>query len=112
MIQSSDVNEITIDVDDVIIKITKKNYKPQSESQKEHLIIRSPLVGVVSLNNSKGIPYIQNKQTINRNDVVCIIESLKIQHDFLSEHEGIIEEIYIQDKEFVEYNQPIAKIII
>ncbi len=110
MFESGDVNEVTIDVDDVIINITRKGFTSQSKKYNSEWIIHSPFVGVVHLNNTDEVPYVEQNQMINKNDSICIIESLKIQHDILSEYTGYIEEIYVKDKDFVEYNQPMFKI--
>lgn len=110
MFESADVNEVTIDVDDVIINITRKGYISQIENNGTEWIITSPFVGVVYLKNADGVSYVEKNQAIHEKEAVCYIETLKVHHEILCEYTGIIDEIYVKDKEFVEYNQPLIKI--
>lgn len=110
MFESGDVNEVTIDVDNVIINITRKGYTSQVDNNTSEWIIHSPFVGVVCLKNADGLSYVDKNQTIHKNEPLCYIESLKIHHEILCDYSGLIDEIYVKDKEFVEYNQPMFKI--
>src|SRR5690554_2222971 len=110
IMEDGDVNEVTIDVDDAIISVRKKGYQSSNQASDNEFILLAPMVGIVSLTDQNHNPLIQCKNPIKKNDVLLILESLKIQHSLLSEHDGIIEEIYIQDKQLVEYNQPLLKI--
>ncbi len=110
MFESGDVNEVTIDVDNVIINITRKGYTSQIENNTSEWIIHSPFVGVVCLKNADGVSCVEKNQKIHVNDTLCYIESLKIHHEILCDYSGLIDEIYVKDKEFVEYNQAMFKI--
>lgn len=110
LFDNDDVNEVVVDANDVIIKITKKDGATNVKSSLHHFIVHSPMVGVVYLKDSHGKALIRKNEKVAQDAVICIIESLKIQHDVFCEHDGIVEEIYVKDHELVEYHQPLIKI--
>lgn len=110
MFEDNDVNEVTIDVKDVIVTVTRKSFFNAENNVQEDVIIRSPMVGVISLLNNEKKPLISKSNSVKKDDVLCIIESLKIQHEIQSKCNGVVKEIYVNDKELVEYNQPLFRI--
>lgn len=89
--------------DDMIVK---------EEIIKEGNIIKSPMVGTCYLKSEpKAKKYVELGDKINKGDVICIIESMKLMNEIESEFDGKIVEIYIEDGEIVEYGKPLFKII-
>lgn len=82
---------------------------PTSESGEdsgEYLPIRSPMVGTFyrSPTPDKG-PYIKVGDVIEKGDVVCIVEAMKLFNEIESEHGGRIVKVMVEDAQPVEYDQ-------
>lgn len=96
-------------------KIDNKNLKAlgkeitYKESEKEKIdenlkVIKSPMVGTFYLKPSPtSEPFCKIGKKVNKGDVVCIIEAMKLMNEIESEFDGEIAEIYIKDGEVVEY---------
>ena len=44
---------------------------------------------------------------VNKGDVLCIIEAMKLMNEIESEFTGKVKEIYVKDGEPVEYGKPL-----
>ena len=76
--------------------------KPQSNVE----IIRSPIVGVFYTTSAPGQPpYVKVGQKINKGQVVCIIEAMKVMNQISSNYSGTLSEILVNDGDPVQYNQ-------
>lgn len=63
----------------------------------EEIIVKSPITGVVlEISISVG-------EAISPGDLLVVIESMKMENEILSEHQGTIKEINVQE------NQPISE---
>ena len=73
--------------------------------------VQSPMVGTFYCSPSEdGQPYVRVGDKVKKGDILCIIEAMKLMNEIASECGGVIEEICIQDKEFVDYGTPLFKI--
>ncbi|MBK7409461.1 MAG: acetyl-CoA carboxylase biotin carboxyl carrier protein [Saprospirales bacterium] len=77
-----------------------------SDDSSEYLPVRSPMVGTFyrSPSPDKG-PYIKVGDVIEKGDVVCIVEAMKLFNEIESEHGGRIVKVMIEDAQPVEYDQ-------
>lgn len=74
-------------------------------------IITSPIIGTFYSSPSPDkAPFVKVGDTINKGDVVCIIESMKIMNELNSEFSGRVAEIYVNNGDAVEYGQKIMRI--
>ncbi len=105
--KASDAQEMTLDYDEIHITFQKKNH--QNTSRENAITILSPVVGIVSLKLSNGSTLKAN-QVIKKQDVICFIESMKMLRNITSDVDGVIDEIYVEHLDMVEYNQPLVKI--
>ncbi|RDY32895.1 hypothetical protein CG710_002870 [Lachnotalea glycerini] len=82
----------------------------QSEDKqaKDIVTIVSPFVGTVEFIDQ--IKLDDNNKHINKGDVICSVEAMKLLNDIKSPVSGTIFEIFVQDGHLVEYEQPILKI--
>lgn len=48
--------------------------------------------------------------TIAKGDVVCIIEAMKFMNEVISEVDGTITEILVEDAQFVEFGQELFRV--
>lgn len=76
------------------------------------LKIKAPLVGIVYLQESPGKPqYKKPGDHVNKGDVVCVIEAMKMMTEIKSDFTGTIAKILVTNEQVVEYDQPLITII-
>jgi acetyl-CoA carboxylase biotin carboxyl carrier protein len=77
----------------------------------ESYLIRSPLVGTCYIRLiHESEPLITVGKRIKKNDVVCIIETMKVFNEIKSPVDGVITKINIEDGQMVQYHQPILTV--
>lgn len=71
----------------------------------------SPMIGVVYLQESPDAdPYVQVGDRVNKGDVVCIIEAMKLMNEIHAPISGVVTEILVENESVVEYGQPLIRI--
>jgi acetyl-CoA carboxylase biotin carboxyl carrier protein len=74
-------------------------------------IVRSPMVGTFYAAPAPDKPpYAQKGQDIKADDVLCIIEAMKLMNEIKSEVAGKIVEVLVGNGEPVEFDQPLFKV--
>jgi acetyl-CoA carboxylase biotin carboxyl carrier protein len=75
-------------------------------------IIKSPLVGVFYNSPSpEAEPFVQAGDHVKKGQVVGIIEAMKLMNEVEADADGVVEEIFIENGQTVEYGQPIFRIV-
>ena len=70
--------------------------------------IKSPMVGVFyAAPSPDSEPFVTVGKKVNKGDVVCIVEAMKLMNEVEAEEEGEVIEILVGNEEMVEYNQPL-----
>lgn len=123
LVESSNIDEIKLEIDGVKISINKKsqitattkNVEPATENisaKDSNLIqIKSPIVGTFYRSPSPGAPpFLNIGDRVKKGDTICIIEAMKLMNKINSEHNGVVMEILVQNEEAVEYDQVLALI--
>jgi acetyl-CoA carboxylase biotin carboxyl carrier protein len=84
----------------------------KAEAPKPKLLeIKSPMVGTFYTAPEPGAKaYVTEGQRIQRGQMVCIIEAMKIMNEIESEYAGVVKEILVQDAHPVEYGQVLFRI--
>ena len=73
--------------------------------------VKSPMVGVFySAPGPDDRPYVAVGDTVLAGDVLCVIEAMKIMNEITAERDGTITEIFVENKQVVEYGQPLFRI--
>ncbi|MCH5298771.1 MAG: acetyl-CoA carboxylase biotin carboxyl carrier protein [Ruminococcus sp.] len=73
--------------------------------------IKSPMVGVFYAAPAPEKPaFVSVGQTVNKGDVVCIIEAMKIMNEITAEESGTITEVLVNNGDVVEFDQPLFTI--
>lgn len=73
--------------------------------------IKSPIVGTVYMASSpEAEPFVKAGSSLTKGQTVCIVEAMKLMNEIESEFDGEVVEILVNDKEMVEYGQPIFKV--
>ena len=84
----------------------------QSSNENTGKIVNSPMVGTFYIKpNPSANPYVEVGKKVNKGDVLCIIEAMKLMNEIESEFDGEIAEIFIKDDEAVEYGKALFRII-
>ena len=71
-------------------------------------IITSPIVG--TFYRSPGPdrePFVRVGSSVGPDTVVCIIEAMKLMNEILAETTGVVEKIFVENGQPVEYGQPL-----
>jgi acetyl-CoA carboxylase biotin carboxyl carrier protein len=73
--------------------------------------VKSPMVGTVFLAAEPGAaPFVAAGSPVSEGDTLLIIEAMKVMNPIASPRSGIVREIFVQDGQPVEYEQPLAVI--
>ncbi len=74
-------------------------------------IVKSPIVGTFYAAPAPDkAPYVSVGSTVNKGDVLFIIESMKLMNEVTSEFSGKVAEILVKNGDTVEFDQPILRI--
>lgn len=70
--------------------------------------VRAPIVGTFYRAPAPDAPpYVQEGDRVEKGQVFCIIEAMKLMNEIESEVSGIVRKILVQNGEPVEYGQPL-----
>ena len=82
--------------------------KQSNDETNDLLTIKSPMVGTFYRKPSPDKPvFVDPGQQINKGDVVCIIEAMKLFNEIESDISGEIVKILVDDATPVEFDQPL-----
>lgn len=74
-------------------------------------IIKSPIIGTFYAAAAPGKPaFVSVGSKVAKGGVVCIVESMKLMNEITSEFDGTVAEIFVNDGEAVEYDQPLFRL--
>ena len=82
--------------------------KPAAATKPQGKTIDCPMVGVFYTSPSpEADPYVKVGSKVNKGDVVCIIEAMKLMNEVTATESGTIEEILVENGDLVEFGQPL-----
>ena len=71
-------------------------------------IVKSPMVGIFYSSPSPDTsPFVEIGQTVDKGDILCIVEAMKIMNQIESDVSGVVSKIFIENGEPIEYGQPL-----
>lgn len=74
-------------------------------------VVKSPMVGTFYAAPSPDKEsYVSKGQVVKADDVLCIVEAMKLMNEIKSEVNGKIVEILVENGQAVEFDQPLFKI--
>ncbi|MGD9691823.1 MAG: acetyl-CoA carboxylase biotin carboxyl carrier protein [Phycisphaerales bacterium] len=77
-----------------------------SQVEDKHAAIESPMVGTFySSPDPESPPYVAVGKTVKADDVVCIIEAMKVFNEIKAERAGVVEKVLVQNGQPVEFGQ-------
>jgi acetyl-CoA carboxylase biotin carboxyl carrier protein len=85
---------------------------PAPEPPRENLLeVKSPMVGTFYRAPEPGAqPYVSEGSRIEKGQILCIIEAMKIMNEIESEYSGVIRDVQASDAHPVEYGQVLFRI--
>lgn len=74
-------------------------------------IVKSPIVGTFyKAANPDNPSFVKIGDRVEKGQILCIIEAMKIMNEIECESEGELIEIFVDDEDIVEYGQPLMRI--
>ncbi len=81
-----------------------------SEAEGE-VSVASPFVGICYLAPAENAePFVKPGSYVKKGDTLCIIESMKLMNEILSEHDGVITEVCAENGQVVDFGCPLFRI--
>ena len=78
------------------------------ETKKNLVEIKAPMVGTFYRSPApEAPPFVENGQTVDKGQVICIIEAMKLMNEIKSEVRGKIVEVLAENGHPIEFGQPL-----
>lgn len=91
----------------VIEEINESLSEPSSEK-----MICAPIVGIAYLQSTPDAAVFKKAgDPVKKGEVVCIIEAMKLMNEIVSDQDGIIDKVLVENESVVEFNQPLFRIL-
>ena len=76
-----------------------------------HRIITAPIVGTFYRSASpESAPYVEIGAPVQKGQILCIIEAMKLMNEIESEFDGIVRAIFLENGQSVEFGMPLIEI--
>jgi acetyl-CoA carboxylase biotin carboxyl carrier protein len=86
----------------------KEREEAEAASDAELFTLTSPIVGTFYRASSPTAePFVKVGSPVEAETVVCIIEAMKLMNEILAETAGVVEKIYVENGQPVEFGQPL-----
>jgi acetyl-CoA carboxylase biotin carboxyl carrier protein len=77
-----------------------------SGEEMELAVVKSPIVGTFYRSSEPGAPsFVEVGQHVKKDQVLCIIEAMKLMNEITSEYEGEIVSAYVENGKPVQYGE-------
>lgn len=89
--------------------VTTTHQGPPSEPESDELelaVVKSPIVGTFYRSPEPGAPpFVEVGQRVKKDQVLCIIEAMKLMNEITSEYDGEIVSAYVENGKPVQYGE-------
>jgi oxaloacetate decarboxylase alpha subunit len=131
MVEDSDVGELTVEDAGVRITVRRQDERPlapvaaapavapadngaaesAAPSVSQTVTVPSPMVGTFYRSPSPTAePFVSEGDTVAVDQVLCVLEAMKLFNELKSEHAGVIRAVLVGNAEPVEYGQPLFEL--
>jgi oxaloacetate decarboxylase alpha subunit len=130
MVEGSDVGELTVEDAGVRITVRRQDDRPlapvaaapavaltdngageTAPSVSQTVTVPSPMVGTFYRSPSPTAePFVSEGDTVAVDQVLCVLEAMKLFNELKSEHAGVIRAVLVGNAEPVEYGQPLFEL--
>ena len=131
MVEGSDVGELTVEDAGVRITVRRQDERPlapvaaapavapadngaaesAAPSVSQTVTVPSPMVGTFYRSPSPTAePFVSEGDTVAVDQVLCVLEAMKLFNELKSEHAGVIRAVLVGNAEPVEYGQPLFEL--
>ena len=131
MVEASDVGELTVEDAGVRITVRRQDERPlapvaaapavapadngaaesAAPSVSQTVTVPSPMVGTFYRSPSPTAePFVSEGDTVAVDQVLCVLEAMKLFNELKSEHAGVIRAVLVGNAEPVEYGQPLFEL--
>jgi acetyl-CoA carboxylase biotin carboxyl carrier protein len=77
-----------------------------AEDELELAVVKSPIVGTFYRTPEPGAPpFVEVGERVKKDQVLCIIEAMKLMNEITSEYEGEIVSVYVENGKPVQYGE-------
>ena len=77
-----------------------------TDEELELAVVKSPIVGTFYRTPEPGAPaFVEVGQRVKKDQVLCIIEAMKLMNEITSEYEGEIVSVYVENGKPVQYGE-------
>lgn len=81
---------------------------PAADDNSKYVTVKSPIIGTFYRKPAPDKPmFVEVGSTINKGDVLCVIEAMKLFNEIESEIAGKIVKVLVDDSSPVEFDQPL-----
>jgi acetyl-CoA carboxylase biotin carboxyl carrier protein len=85
--------------------------QPQPSPGRQLIPIKSPTVGTFYAQEKPGVPpFVTVGSRVTPTTIVCVIEAMKIFNEIPAECSGVLVEVCVQNKEFVEFGTVLFRV--
>lgn len=112
-----DENQILLKKDPSSVKEVKKapvivaKSEDKQDDDENTMYIKSPLIGTFyEAPSPQAKPFVSIGDKITKGQVVGVIEAMKMMNEVVSEYDGIVDEILVENEQIIEYDQPLFRI--
>lgn len=81
------------------------------QEEKDYLSVNSPIVGVFYASPAENAdPYVSVGDSVEKGQVLCIIEAMKLMNEITAEEDGVISKVCVTNGQIVEYGTELFRI--
>lgn len=81
------------------------------DNNSNQFTVKSPMVGTYYKAPQPGAkPFVAVGDRVRKGDVVCLIEVMKLINSVITDVDGVVDRIHVEDGQAVEHNQPLISI--
>jgi len=89
----------------------KASQEPSETVENNIYYVKAPMVGTFyRAPDPSSPPYVEEGDKVEKSQVLCIIEAMKLMNEIESEVEGVVEKIFVENGQPVEYGQKLFAI--